>query len=104
MNAPTPGYAELSAEQRAFFEDNGYLVIKGALPPEVVGEIDAAVDEVHARVRAAGRLPDDGKFQLRNCIATAAPPTPRCRSRTRAFCSRSHTPSAISPTPPAAPP
>ena len=34
MNAPTPGYVELSAEQRAFFEDNGYLVIKGALPLE----------------------------------------------------------------------
>ena len=68
MNAPTPGYAEFSAEQRAFFEDNGYLVIKGALPPDVVGEIDAAVHEVHARERAAGGQRDDGKFELRNCI------------------------------------
>ena len=63
-----PGYAELSAEQRSFFEDNGYLVIKGALPPDVVGEIDAAVHEVHARERAAGGQRDDGKFELRNCI------------------------------------
>ncbi len=68
MNAATPGYAELSAEQRAFFEDNGYLVIRGALPPDVVGEIDAAVDAILAEERAAGRLRDDGKLDLRNCI------------------------------------
>ena len=68
MNAPTTGYVELSDEQRTFFEDNGYLLIKGALPPEVVGEIDAAVDEILARERAAGCMPDDGRFQLRNCI------------------------------------
>ena len=68
MNAPIASYAELSAEQRAFFEDNGYLVIKGALPREVVGEIDAAVDEVQAREPAVGKLHDDGKFELRNCI------------------------------------
>ena len=68
MNAPASGYAELSAEQRVFFEDNGYLVIKRALPPEVVGEVAAAVDEVHARDPAAGKLHDDGKFELRNCI------------------------------------
>ena len=36
MNAPTTGYVELSDEQRTFFEDNGYLLIEGALPPEVV--------------------------------------------------------------------
>ena len=43
-------------------------MITGALPPDVVGEIDAAVDEIHARERAAGRLRDDGKLDLRNCI------------------------------------
>ena len=68
MNVPTSGYVELSAEQRAFFEDNGYLMVKGALPSEVVGEIDAAIDEVHAREPAVGKLHDDGKFELRNCI------------------------------------
>lgn len=66
MNAPTPGRVELGAEQRAFFENNGYLVVKGALPPDVVGEIEAAVDEVHERARAAGRHDPDGRFQLRN--------------------------------------
>ena len=68
MDAPAAGLAELSADQRAFFEDAGYLVIKGALPPGVVREIGAAVDEIHAQERAAGRLRDDGKLNLRNCI------------------------------------
>ena len=68
MSATTPGYVEISAEQRAFFEANGYLVVRGALPPAVVGEIDAAVDEILARERAAGRVPDEDRFQLRNCI------------------------------------
>ena len=68
MNVPTSDYAELSAEQRAFFDDNGYLVIKGALPPDVVAEMEAAADEVLAREPAAAMLHDDGKFELRNCI------------------------------------
>ena len=68
MNVPTSDYAELSAEQRAFFDDNGYLVIKGALPSDVVAEMEAAADEVRARETLAGRLHDDGKFELRNCI------------------------------------
>ena len=68
MNAPTTGYVDLSDQQRTFFEDNGYLLIKEALPPDVVGEVEAAVDEVHARARAGGRLDADGRFQLRNCI------------------------------------
>ncbi len=68
MNAPTTGYVDLSDQQRTFFEDNGYLLIKEALPPDVVGEVEAAVDELHARARVGGRLDADGRFQLRNCI------------------------------------
>ena len=68
MNAPTTGYVQLSAERRTFFEDNGYLVIKSALPPDVVGAIDAAADQIVARERAAGKVSDEGRFQLRNCI------------------------------------
>lgn len=34
----------------------------------MVGEIEAAVDEVHAWAPAAGRVDADGRFQLRNCI------------------------------------
>ena len=70
MNAPIASYAELSAEQRAFFEDNGYLVIKGALPREVVGEIDAA-GEVQAREPAGGKLHDEAFFRLLDWPATA---------------------------------
>ena len=68
MNTNTSSYTELTAEQRTFFEDNGYLVIRGALPPAVVAEINAAVDEIYARERAAGRLGATGKLDLRNCI------------------------------------
>ena len=35
-------------EHKEFVENNGYLLIKNALPPDVVAEIDAAVDEVYA--------------------------------------------------------
>ncbi|MCZ6678151.1 MAG: phytanoyl-CoA dioxygenase family protein [Candidatus Poribacteria bacterium] len=61
-------YAVLTTEQREFFENNGYLVIKNALPPEVVAEIDAAIDEVHEREPKAGRLEAEGKLNMRNCI------------------------------------
>ena len=39
----------LSSEQKQFVDNNGYLLIKNALPPDVVAEIDAAVDEVYAK-------------------------------------------------------
>ena len=68
MKTDTAAYTELTAAQRAFFEDNGYLVIRGALPPAVVAEINAAIDELHAQEQAAGRLGDGGKLDVRNCI------------------------------------
>ena len=43
-------------EHKEFVENNGYLLIKNALPPDVVAEIDAAVDEVYAEEEDAGRL------------------------------------------------
>ena len=55
-------------EQKEFVENNGYLLIKNALPPDVVAEIDAAVDEVYAKEEVAGRLENGGKLNLRNCI------------------------------------
>lgn len=58
----------LSDEQREFFDANGYLVIEDALPPDVVAEVDAAVDETYAREKAANRLEKNGKLNLRNCI------------------------------------
>ncbi len=60
--------AVLTSEQKQFVDDNGYLLIKNALPPDVVAEIDAAVDEVFEKESAAGNLDPDGKLNLRNCI------------------------------------
>ena len=60
--------AVLSDEQREFFDANGYLVIEDALPPDVIAELDAAVDEIYAREKAANRLEKNGKLNLRNCI------------------------------------
>lgn len=58
----------LSSEQKEFVENNGYLLIKNALPPDVVSEINVAVDEVFEKESAAGNLDPDGKLNLRNCI------------------------------------
>ena len=35
-------WAVLTDEKRQFFEDNGYLMIEDALPPDVVAELNAA--------------------------------------------------------------
>ena len=58
----------LTPEQKQFVENNGYLLIKNALPPDVVAEIDAAVDEVYAKQAEADNLEAGGKLNLRNCI------------------------------------
>ncbi len=60
--------AVLSTEQKQFVEDNGYILIKNALPPDVVAKINAAVDEVYTKEEAAGNLEGNGKLNLRNCI------------------------------------
>ena len=61
-------WAVLTDEQRQFFDDNGYLVIEDALPPDVVAELNAAADEIYDREEAADRLEQNGKLNLRNCI------------------------------------
>ena len=64
----TASYAKLTPEQRQFVENNGYLVIKNALPPDVVAEINVAIDEIYGREKAADRLEKGGKLNMRNCI------------------------------------
>ncbi|MDE2697737.1 MAG: phytanoyl-CoA dioxygenase family protein, partial [Gemmatimonadota bacterium] len=61
-------WAVLTDEQQQFFEDNGYLLIEDALPPDVVAELNAATDEIYDREKAADRLEKAGKLNLRNCI------------------------------------
>ncbi len=58
----------LTSEQKQFVDNNGYLLIKNALPPDVIAEIDAAVDEVYAKQKEADNLEAGGKLNLRNCL------------------------------------
>ncbi|MCY4401265.1 MAG: phytanoyl-CoA dioxygenase family protein [Candidatus Poribacteria bacterium] len=60
--------AVLAPDDKQFVENNGYLLINNALPPDVVAEIDAAVDEVYDKEKEAGNLEGGGKLNLRNCI------------------------------------
>ena len=61
-------YVTMTTAERNFFESNGYLVIKEAIPADTVAELDAAVNEIYKREKQAGRLEDNGKLNLRNCL------------------------------------
>ena len=61
-------YVTMTTAERNFFESNGYLVIKEAIPADTVVELDAAVNEIYKREKQAGRLEDNGKLNLRNCL------------------------------------
>ena len=61
-------YVIMTTAERNFFESNGYLVIKEAIPADTVAELDAAVNEIYKREKQAGRLEDNGKLNLRNCL------------------------------------
>ena len=57
-----------SGTDRSSSKTNGYLVIENALEPDVVAEMDAAIDELHEREEKAERLEADGRLNMRNCI------------------------------------
>ena len=61
-------YVIMTTAERNFFESNGYLVIKEAIPADTVAELDAAVNEIYKREKQAGRLEDNEKLNLRNCL------------------------------------
>ena len=61
-------YVIMTTAERNFFESNGYLVIKEAIPADTVAELDAAINEIYKREKQAGRLEDNGKLNLRNCL------------------------------------
>ena len=67
-NSKQNNYVTMTPTQREFFESNGYLVIKEAIPADTVAELDAAVNEIYKREKQAGRLEDNGKLNLRNCL------------------------------------
>jgi ectoine hydroxylase len=67
--AERPAPEHLTTEQKTFFEDQGYLVIKGALSATQVTHWLKIVDALDASHRAAHRV-DAGAFvEIRNAIA-----------------------------------
>ena len=57
-------WAVLTDEQQQFFEDNGYLVIEDALPPDVVAELNAAADEIYDRGKGRWWPGENGQAQF----------------------------------------
>jgi ectoine hydroxylase-related dioxygenase (phytanoyl-CoA dioxygenase family) len=66
--ADVAAYDFLSPEQQRAMDQDGCFVVENALPPDTVAEIDAAIDEVYEREQRAGRLPDGGRLNMRNCV------------------------------------
>lgn len=64
-----PNIARLTAAQKSFFEENGYLIVKGALNPEQIGYWTRVVDEMDAAHRAARSLQNDVFVEIRNAVA-----------------------------------
>src|SRR5215469_13679452 len=64
--------APMTPEQRAEFEQNGFLVIRGALSePEVAFYADA-IDRVYAAEKAKGRLSPEGAMHLLSAVTNCA--------------------------------
>lgn len=69
----------MTAEQRAAFERDGYLIIRGALCPDEVAGAQDAVDRVYAvMARATRRTRRGGRGSI---SWLAAPPQPRPATR-----------------------
>jgi ectoine hydroxylase len=60
--------ARLTEEQRARFERDGFLVVPGALPPEMVGRLLEAADRLYERGMREEGLSEKGRWHMRNCI------------------------------------
>lgn len=63
-----PAAPHLTAEQKARFEEDGFLVIKGALDAPAVAHFTRLIDELDARERAAEQAPAEEFVQIRNAI------------------------------------
>jgi ectoine hydroxylase len=64
----TPAVA-MTAEQRAAFDRDGYLIIRGALRPDEAAAAREAVDRVYADMAKAGSLDPDGSMHLLSAVA-----------------------------------
>ena len=67
FHAPKP--AHLTADQKDFFEENGYLIIPGALNSREIAHFTALVDAMDRRHRQAQELGPEPFVEIRNAIA-----------------------------------
>lgn len=59
----------MTAEQRATFDRDGYLIIRGALRPDEAADAREAIDRVYASMTKAGSLGPDGSMHLLSAVA-----------------------------------
>ncbi len=68
----SPAVARLSAEQRDFFAEKGYLVVPNALNAEEIAGFTRLVDEMAADDRARREVGPESNVEIRNAIARRA--------------------------------
>lgn len=60
----------MSKEQRQQFEEDGYLIVRGALSESEVAHYVQAIDRVYAAEREAGRLSPEGAMHKLSAVAS----------------------------------
>jgi ectoine hydroxylase len=60
--------APMTAQQREEFEENGFLIIRGALSDDEVAFYADAIDRVYGAEKAAGRLSPEGAMHLLSAV------------------------------------
>ncbi|MCZ7649258.1 MAG: phytanoyl-CoA dioxygenase family protein [Planctomycetota bacterium] len=65
---PRPHTVRLNETQKASFEENGYLILKGALQDEALLRVRTWIERLDARERAAGNLAPEAFLEIRNAI------------------------------------
>jgi len=61
-------FTRLTDEQRRFFDAQGFLVVRNALPPAMVERVRAASDRLYDGGKGFEGTNDKGYWNLRNCI------------------------------------
>jgi len=82
--ADTDVVTPMTAQQREEFEENGFLVIRGALSESEVAFYNEAIDRVYAAEKAADRLSPEGAMHLLSAV-TNCPDAAGLIDHTRTF-------------------
>ena len=61
-------FTQLGSQQRDDFERDGFLILPGALPREMVERLLVVADRLHAEGMRAEGLNERGFWQIRNCL------------------------------------